>query len=282
MTMEALVYDDPGIAADGYMSLFEDLFSPEGVEDLRPKLEAWNKVRGLPVLTISAQREADDGVWYRHVWRSLDAEPPIYRTVTWRFEPASTADGAALAAYADALHPHFQKIEFADGATDLDLVAATPELKVSSFGNAVVMRIPVEWERKRENPDGTGRDLIDEPVHDRWTLWIDWDFFVNTQANQSPPSLAELAPSLDGEKSERVGPHGDQVVAQHYTADDKDGPIRVVAWHRLGVRGPHIVIAHFSFVVDETKADLPELLAVRDLVSEEAMRAVLLPPRARP
>ena len=134
----------------------------------------------------------------------------------------------------------------------------------------------------RQNPDGTGRHLIDEPVLDRWTLWVDWDFFFNTAEKEAPVVTAGLLAGLTGETTETVAAQGDQVIVQHYTADDKDGPIRVVAWHRLGVRGLHIVIAHFSFVVDETKADLPELLAVRDLVGREAMRAVLIAHHPRP
>jgi hypothetical protein len=284
MTMNAIVYDNPEIERSGdYASLMADIIDASEQENLRKLIETWSKVPNLPVLTMSAQKQADDGAWFRNVWRSLDARPPIYRTVTWEFEPASYADGAALAQYADALHSNFQHIHFAEGLTDLDLVAATPELKVSSFGNALVMRIPVEWERKRQKPDGTGRHLIDEPVHDRWTLWVDWDFFFNTAEKKAPVVTAGLLAGLTGEATETVAAQGDQVIVQHYTAEDKDGPIRVVAWHRLGLRGLHIVIAHFSFVVDETKADLPELLAVRDLVGREAMRAVLIarPPRPK-
>src|SRR5262249_47086020 len=153
--------------------LLIDILDQSAHADLHKLLERWIEVPGLPALTVSAREQADDGAWYRNVWRSLQARPPLYRTVTWEYAPASTRDGRALGRYADSLHENFQNIEFADGVVDLDLVAATPELKVASFGNCVILRIPIEWKRDRQNPDGTGRHCIDEPGGlDRWTLWI--------------------------------------------------------------------------------------------------------------
>jgi hypothetical protein len=277
MTMRALVYDNPEIEPAGdYASLLLDVLDESEHDALHKMLEQWIEVPGLPVLTISARAQADDGAWYRNVWRSMQARPPLYHLVTWEYAPASTRDGRALVRYADALHENFQQIEFADGAAELDLVAATPELKVASFGNCVILRIPIEWKRSRENDDGTGRHCIDEPELDRWTLWIDWEQFLDADRPGRPFNLEGLASALEGVNGEFVIEGGDKVITQQFMGDD-DPPLRVTGWHRFGRRGSHVVGAHFSLGMDEDMADRPEMVAVRDLVGREALRALLIP-----
>ena len=280
MRVTTLVIDEPRrMANNDYVDLLTELLAKEEADRIAPSFDEWRKLPGPPKLTMSARREAKDGNIYRHVWRSLHVRDGLIRIVTWYFEPASEDDGAALAAYADALHAQFQRTDFADETTELDLIPVTPELKVVPFGGSVIMRMPAEWQRKRKNPDGTGRRLVDEPVHDRWTLWVDWDLFANNEDEPEAAKLRALEKFAEGKaKAFEAGPHNDKVIVREDTTEDKDGPIRVTAWHRFAVRGPHIVLAHFSLVVDATKADLPELLAVRDLVGREAMNAVLLPP----
>jgi hypothetical protein len=277
VTMEAIVREDPALAArDDYASLFEDIVEADARPRLREAMKLWSATPDRPSITTSAHGAADDGRFFRNVWRSLDAAAPRYRLVTWRYEPGSTADGTALARYADALHDRFTNIAFADGETPLDLVAPTPELELSYFGNGIAMRLPIGWTRKRENDDGTGRHVIDEPVHDRWSLWVDWEYFLNPGGDEPNLALAGLVAGLRGEKSETKAAQGDTVIEQRFTAEEDDGPIRVVAWHRFGLRGSNIVAAHFSFVVDARVAELPELVAVRDLVGREALRAAVM------
>jgi hypothetical protein len=273
MTMRALVYEDPEIERTGdYASYLLDILDESEHDALHKMLERWIEVPGLPVLTISARAQADDGAWYRNVWRSMQARPPLYRTVTWEYAPASTRDGRSLVRTADALHENFQRIEFVDGSADLDLVAATPELKVASFGNIVILRIPIEWQRKRENDDGTGRHCIDEPVHDRWTLWVDWDQFINGDRPGRPFNTDGLT-TMKGFTGQFVTDRGDKV----YTASTATDDNRILYWHRFGSRGGHVVAAHFSLVMDKREADHPEMVAVRELVAREVLRALLIP-----
>lgn len=274
MTMRALVYEDPAIERTGdYASYLLDILDESEHDDLHRLLAQWIEVPGLPVLTISARAQADDGVWYRNVWRSLHARPPLYRTVTWEYAPASTADGRAVVRYADALHENFQNIEFAKDVAELDLIAATPELKVASFGNCVILRMPIAWKRERQNPDGTGRHCIDEPGGlDRWTLWVDWDLFLNGDRPGRPFKTDGLA-KMEGLTGEFVTDRGDKVFTASFVDDDD----QILYWHRFGSRGGHVVAAHFSLVMDKRKADEPEVVAVRDLVGREALRALLIP-----
>jgi hypothetical protein len=278
MTMRALVYEDPEIERTGdYASYLLDILDESEHDALHKMLEQWIEVPGLPVLTISARAQADDGAFYRNVWRSLQAKPPLYRTVTWEYEPRSTADGRSLVRYTDALHESFQHIEFAEGPADLDLVAATPELKVASFGNVVILRMPIEWKRSRENDDGTGRHCIDEPGDlDRWTLWVDWDQYINADRPGRPVKLDTLASALTEVTGEFVTDLGDKVITQEIPGD-KASPLRSSSWHRYGRRGGHVVGAHFSLVMVEDAADHPEMVAVRELVGREALRALLIP-----
>ena len=274
MTMRALVFDNPEIEPAGdYASLLLDILDQSAHADLHKLLERWIEVPGLPALTVSARTEADDGAFYRNVWRSLQSKPPLYRTVTWEYDPASTRDGRALVRYTDALQENFHKIEFAEGVAELDLVAATPELKVASFGNCVILRMPVEWKRKRDNPDGSGRHFIDEPEHDRWTLWVDWEQFLNADSPGEPFKLDGLAAGMTGQVEEAVTERGDKVLTQHFSDDD----CQVITWHRFGRRDGHVVGAHFSLVMKEDVADHPEVVAVRELVGREALRALLIP-----
>jgi hypothetical protein len=159
MKVETLVIDEPHrFENNDFTDLLTELVTKEEADRVAPSFDQWRKLPGPPKITMSAQRQALDGGRYRHVWRSLHVRRPLIRVVTWHFEPASEADSTSLASYADALHPQFQRIQFADATTELDLVPATHDLKLVSFGRSVLMRVPTAWKhdaRIRTEAGGT-------------------------------------------------------------------------------------------------------------------------------
>jgi hypothetical protein len=110
---------------------------------------------------------------------------------------------------------------------------------------------------------------------------VDWEQLANGNDSEAALSADDLASTLTGVNDRFATDDGDQVLVQEFVADE-DPPLRITGWHRVGRRGRHVVLAHFSFVVDEAQAELPELLAVRDLIGREAVRALLIPRPSRP
>jgi hypothetical protein len=72
----------------------------------------------------------------------------------------------------------------------------------------------------------------------------------------------------------------DRIVVQRYGGAEVDDDLVTTAWHRIAWRDPHLVFAHFQFVVTAAAAELPEIVAVRDAIAREARHAVIWTPRS--
>jgi hypothetical protein len=283
ITVQAMVYEQPeAIAAADYEQFLWDMASADDIEQLKPALDKWWVQEGDHHLTLSTHDEAADGVLYRSRWRNLQLRrPDRMRRLDWSFEPASRADGNALAEFTDAMHGFIQKARFAEGETGLDRVAPSATLKLVNFGG-IFMRTPLDWTREREHADGSGQHVIDEPEHDRWTLWVDWDALSHDEPSPGDPAklvrdLQEGFMNLRAATPE-LGLDGEPVIAQDFGEHDSGEALRYTNWHRVVVCGGTVMIGHFSFVAAAEVADAPEVAAARELVRREVLRAMLVPP----
>lgn len=284
VSLKAMCYEQPeAIARAAYEEFVWDMISREDFETLKSGLQQWWEAGDGYSVAISARDVSDDGTYYRNVWRNLSVRrPDVVRKIDWTFEPASRADGAALAEFGEALNGLVHKTRFAEGETELDRIAPSETLKLAWIGDGVLMRMPFDWKVERENPDGTGRYVVDEPDgRDRWSLWVDWEEF---EKDPDTPDSAEAAAERTRQyllelpsATSRPGPDGTPVIVTEETVDERDKLVRITTWHRVAARDQSFLMAHFTFVAGADVADVPDVASARALVGREAANAVLVP-----
>jgi hypothetical protein len=289
MSLHCLSYERPDVIESGdFVELFWDFLSKKHFEEMKPFLEQWwAQADNTPVM-LSDRDQADDGEWYRNVWRQIEVHRPSHvRRLTWRFGPASRADGAGLNLFTEELHVVIvPRTRFAKDLTEFDRVAPSPTLKMVPMADSVFMRLPPNWKVERENEDGSGRRVIDEPERERWTLWLDWNQIgipdppANAAAERvlTESTARDIVPRLTTGQTDVLPGLGTDHLVRHRDAGDG---LHTTTWHRVSWSRGSLFLTHTSFVVAEADAESPDISSVRDLIECEVMNAVLVPRHER-
>lgn len=286
MSIECMPYERPDVIASGnFKELFWDFLSEKYFEQYKPALAEWWADGANQKVTLSDRVETRDGALERVAWRQMAICPPHHvRQLTWRFERNLRTDAYALRDFAAELHRVvIPRTRFTVNLTVFDRVAPSPTLKMVPMGDSIFIRMPPQWKVKRENEDGTGRRLVDEPELDRWTLWFDWNQLTND--GNPPRDEDEIRPLIDdavqlmqetqqrGTNEVKSGPGMDRIVVQHITEQG----LVTTNWNRVSIVDGNLFFVQLSFNVVENRAEDPDIPAIRDLIERELINAVLVP-----
>lgn len=253
----------------------------------RPEITAETDITAW---TVRYTRAFHDRPLHERVWRRAHvASADHLRVATWTLSvPITDREDETADRISDFLDEIVEMARFAESVLPADRIAPSRMLKRTALWDVVLMRIPVEWTRERQHPDGTGMYCIHEEGAESGTLWVDYDVFRVPDPGMVPTAVREWAQASASE-SEDTGEmqaplceeHEDGYLVRRFFRSEEDGEgLRHYSWHRFVAREREMMAVHFTLVFLDRLADVPEFIDRLALFDREIRNAILLFPPA--
>ncbi|MPY68883.1 MAG: hypothetical protein GEU92_02225 [Alphaproteobacteria bacterium] len=171
--------------------------------------------------------------------------------------------------------------------TKFDRVAPADGLKLLPLRGGIYLRVPESWVRERENEDGTGRDVFNEPGRDRWTLWV--DFIAYGVGDSEAVDIEQAAHDLF--EAQKAGSDaseaafdamedrpGEAMFALVSRSEEDGESLRRTFWLKMARTDVGVTVATFNWIVPVQYLEDEDMPALSALVEREIRNALVVAP----
>jgi hypothetical protein len=224
------------------------------------------------------------------IWRCIHVAPPDHiRVAEFRFRTPMDTDPDFRRVLLASLRALVAETDWAPEPTKFDRVAPAEGLKLLPLRGGIYLRVPESWVRERENEDGTGRDVFNEPGRDRWTLWVD---FVAYGVGDSEAVDIEQA-ARDLFETQKAGSEaseaafdamedrpGEAMFALVSHSEEDGESLRRTFRLKMARTDVGVTLAIFNWIVPVQNLEDEDMPALSALVEREIRNALVIAPAA--
>lgn len=222
------------------------------------------------------------------IWRRVHVAPPDHvRVAEFRFRTPMDTDADFRRMLLASLRALVAETDWAPELTKFDRIAPAEGLKLVPLRGGIHLRVPESWVRERENEDGTGRDVFNEPGRDRWTLWV--DFVAYGVGDSEAVDIEQAARDLfqtqkaDSNASEATfdtmeDRPGEAMFALVSRSEEDGESLHRTFWLKMARTDVGVTLAIFNWIVPVQHLEDEDMPALSALLEREIRNALVVAP----